>query len=77
MMSPEGIPTPREIAVLKAVVECGTTTKAAKRLNVAQRTVDALIDHLRNKFNHHSITQIVIWAIKKGWLNETEIILEK
>jgi DNA-binding NarL/FixJ family response regulator len=72
----ERTPTAHEISVLNAVIECGTVKKAAERLILSRRTVEAHINHLRKKSNHHPIIQIVVWAIKNGWLNDDDINLE-
>lgn len=61
-------PTPQEIAVLRALARCGTMRAAAAALGLSSYTVDAHLDHLRNKTGLRCATQLVAWAARKGLL---------
>src|SRR5205085_9424715 len=54
----------REVAALLAA---GLANKqVASRLNIAERTVDAHVEHIRSKLQVHSRAQIAIWAMENG-----------
>ena len=54
----------QEVAVLIATGL--TNADIARRLSVATRTVDAHVEHIRNKLSVRSRTQIGVWASERG-----------
>jgi DNA-binding CsgD family transcriptional regulator len=63
-------PTRQELQVIRAVAEYGTVSEAAKALVVSPHTVDAHLDHLRQKTGLHKAVQLVAWAARNGWLDD-------
>ena len=58
----------REIA---ALVGRGLRNREiASKLFLAPRTVDAHVEHIRNKLDAHSRTQIAAWAASQGLLED-------
>lgn len=63
-------PTPREVAVIEAVAAGWSTKEIAGRLAISTRTVEA---HLRRLFERNGVasrTQLVVLAIRRGWITE-------
>jgi DNA-binding CsgD family transcriptional regulator len=60
-------PTPHEIDVLHAVARHGTLQGAADALHLSRHTVDAHMDHLRNKTGLRYLPQLVAWAAENSW----------
>lgn len=63
-------PTPTQLALIRAVADGLSTTEAAARLSMSTRTVDA---HLRTLFERYGVvsrTQLVVVAIRNGWITE-------
>lgn len=58
--------TPREAEVATLVAEGLTNAEIAARLAVAVKTVDAHVEHIRNKLAVRSRTQIGVWASERG-----------
>jgi non-specific serine/threonine protein kinase len=54
--------TGREIQVARLIAEGLTNGEVAGRLRIADRTVDAHVEHIRNKLGLRSRTQIAVWA---------------
>jgi non-specific serine/threonine protein kinase len=54
--------TAREIQVANLIAEGLTNGEVAQRLRIAARTVDAHIEHIRNKLGLRSRSQIAVWA---------------
>jgi pimeloyl-ACP methyl ester carboxylesterase len=58
--------TPREAEVAVLVAEGLTNAEIARRLDVAVKTVDAHVEHIRNKLAVRSRTQIGVWVTERG-----------
>jgi non-specific serine/threonine protein kinase len=54
--------TERELEVARLVVSGLTNRQIAQRLVLSVRTVDAHIDHIRNKLSLRSRAQIAAWV---------------
>lgn len=57
--------TAREAQVAGLVAEGLTNGEIAQRLAVAPRTVDAHLEHIRNKLGFRSRTQVGVWAAER------------
>ncbi len=53
----------RELEIAKMVAEGLTNSEIAHRLVVSPRTVDAHVEHIRNKLGLRSRAQIAVWVI--------------
>ena len=62
------MPTVQERRTLRAIAKHGTVRAAAEALIVSPHTVDAHLDHLRQKTGLHKIPQLIAWAARNGWL---------
>ncbi len=63
-------PTPKEVAVIRAIADGLSTSEVAGRLAISRRTVEA---HLRKLFERYGVasrTQLVVMAIRLGWITE-------
>jgi DNA-binding NarL/FixJ family response regulator len=58
--------TAREIEVLKALAEGCSSKEAAKRLNVAPRTIESHVERLRLKTNAHNRAGVLMVALSRG-----------
>jgi DNA-binding NarL/FixJ family response regulator len=58
--------TQREREVAALIGEGLTSRQIAERLVVAERTVDAHAEHIREKLGLHSRAQIAAWAVDQG-----------
>ena len=58
--------TAREAEVATLVADGLTNAEIAARLGVAVKTVDAHVEHIRNKLSVRSRTQIGVWASERG-----------
>ena len=67
-----GLPSEQELRVLRAVIEHGSVPKAAEALYLSPHTVDAHLDHLREKSGCRKLFQIVAWAADHGLLSGRE-----
>ncbi len=65
-------PTPRELEVLRALLEHNTIKGAAKALFLSRHTVDTYLDRLRKKSGKHHLHQIVHWADEHNWWRKTD-----
>lgn len=54
--------TGREAQVARLIAEGLTNPEIATRLRIAERTVDAHLEHIRNKLGLRTRTQIALWA---------------
>lgn len=54
--------TDREIQVARLIASGLTNGEAAARLRISERTVDAHVEHIRNKVGLRTRTQIAVWA---------------
>ncbi|HEY6958964.1 MAG TPA: alpha/beta fold hydrolase [Candidatus Limnocylindria bacterium] len=68
--------TPREVEVASLVADGLTNAEIALRLDVAPKTVDAHVEHIRNKLAMRSRTQIGVWATEHG-LRRTKTVAER
>lgn len=68
--------TPREAQVAALVAEGLTNAEIAARLDVAVKTVDAHVEHIRNKLAMRSRTQIGVWATEHG-LRRTKTVADR
>lgn len=67
-LPPAPVPWPltrREADVVGLVAAGLTNAEIAQRLSVAPRTVDAHVEHIRNKLGFRSRTQIGVWAAER------------
>ena len=62
------VPTRQEREVLRAIAKYGTVSAAAEALVLSPHTVDAHLDHLRQKTGLHKTVQLIAWAAEQGWL---------
>ncbi len=58
--------TPRELEVLRHVVEGRTNQDIAERLGLSRKTVDAHRTNLMRKLGIHDVTELVKYAIRQG-----------
>jgi DNA-binding CsgD family transcriptional regulator len=63
-MGPQEL-TARELQVAALIAEGLTNAKIARVLGVAARTVDAHVEHIRNKLGLRSRAQIAVWASER------------
>lgn len=54
--------TDREIEVARLIVSGLTNGEAAAKLRISERTVDAHVEHIRNKLGLRTRAQIAVWA---------------
>ena len=54
--------TGREEEIAKLVADGMTNREIARKLSLAERTVDAHVEHIMNKLGYHSRAQIAAWA---------------
>ena len=54
--------SPREAEVARLVAAGLTNAEAAARLRISDRTVDAHVEHIRNKLGLRTRAQIAVWA---------------
>ena len=54
--------TGREVEVARLVAEGKTNGEVAAQLRISERTVDAHVEHIRNKLGLRTRTQIALWA---------------
>ena len=69
--------TKRELEIAVLVARGMTNKDMAKRLFIAPRTVDAHVEHIRNKLGYHSRAQVAAWATEQGLLGESTPASEK
>jgi non-specific serine/threonine protein kinase len=62
MGSPVSPLTGREKQVAELIAEGLTNSKIATQLNIADRTVDAHVEHIRNKLGLRTRSQIAVWT---------------
>ena len=48
-----------------------TNKEMAKRLFLSPRTVDAHVEHIRNKLGFHSRAQVAAWTAEQGLVGES------
>jgi DNA-binding NarL/FixJ family response regulator len=68
--SGERSPTPREVDVIRAVADGCSTDEAGRRLGISPRTVDAHLKRLFDRYGVASRTQLVVLAVRRGWIVE-------
>jgi len=61
-----GLLTPPEREVTTLIAQGLTNRKIASSLAIAERTVDAHVEHLLNKLGFTSRTQVAAWAVETG-----------
>jgi len=54
--------TDREAEVARLIAEGMTNAEVGARLGISERTVDAHVEHIRNKLGLRSRTQIAVWS---------------
>ena len=69
--------TKRELEIAVLVARGMTNKEMAKRLFIAPRTVDAHVEHIRNKLGYHSRAQVAAWATEQGLVGESAPASEK
>ena len=63
--------TRRETEIARLVTRGYTNRQVAETLVIAERTVDAHVEHIRNKLGFHSRAQIAAWANANGLGSQT------
>jgi predicted ATPase/DNA-binding CsgD family transcriptional regulator len=58
--------TPREREVASLIAQGLTNRAIASRLVIAERTVDAHVEHILNKLGCSSRTHVAVWAVEQG-----------
>jgi predicted ATPase/DNA-binding CsgD family transcriptional regulator len=58
--------TAREREVASLIAQGLTNREIASRLVIAERTVDAHVEHILNKLGYSSRTRIAVWAVEAG-----------
>jgi DNA-binding NarL/FixJ family response regulator len=61
--------SPRQLQVLKLIVEGKTTKQIAMELNISEKTVETHRMNLMNRLDIHDIAGLVHFAVKVGMLN--------
>ncbi len=54
--------TDREVQVARLIADGLTNGEIATRLRISERTVDAHLEHIRNKLGLRTRAQIAVWA---------------
>jgi non-specific serine/threonine protein kinase len=62
--------TRREMEIAALVGHGLRNRDIAKKLYLSARTVDAHIEHIRNKLDFHSRSQIAAWAVARGLVHD-------
>jgi non-specific serine/threonine protein kinase len=63
----EGGPlTGREKEIAALVARGHRNREIAEQLTISKRTVDAHVEHIRNKLGHQSRAQVAAWATEQG-----------
>ncbi|MBZ5855711.1 response regulator transcription factor [Flavihumibacter profundi] len=74
-MEPEGMMdaqlTDKEVRILKLMCEEKTTKEIADIVDISPRTVEAIRDKLKTKTGAKSMAGLVMYAVKKGFVQET------
>ncbi|ULQ54497.1 response regulator transcription factor [Flavihumibacter fluvii] len=74
-MEPEGMMdaqlTDKEIKILKLMCEEKTTKEIADIVDISPRTVEAIRDKLKTKTGAKSMAGLVMYAVKKGFVQES------
>ncbi|MBC6490009.1 response regulator [Flavihumibacter stibioxidans] len=74
-MEPDGLAdaqlTDKEIRILKLMCEEKTTKEIADIVDISPRTVEAIRDKLKTKTGAKSMAGLVMYAVKKGFVQET------
>ena len=63
---PRGRVTAREAEIAVLVATGLTNRQIARKLSLAERTVDSHLEHIMNKLGHHSRAQVAAWAATGG-----------
>jgi DNA-binding CsgD family transcriptional regulator len=61
--------TSRELAVLVAVIETGSSRDAAERLGISRKTVDIHLSHAKRKLGASSVGQAFALACVQGLID--------
>jgi DNA-binding NarL/FixJ family response regulator len=61
----------KEIRILKLMCEEKTTKEIADIVDISPRTVEAIRDKLKTKTGAKSMAGLVMYAVKKGFVQET------
>jgi DNA-binding NarL/FixJ family response regulator len=64
--------TSKEVKVLKLICEEKTTKEIAEIIDISPRTVEAIRDKLKAKTGSKSMAGLVIYALKHGYLEQTD-----
>jgi DNA-binding CsgD family transcriptional regulator len=67
-------PTERELQVLHTVIMAGSVPAASRLLHLSPDTVNAHLDHLRNKSGCHTVAQLLAWVVRNGWWDGDPLI---
>jgi DNA-binding CsgD family transcriptional regulator len=62
----DGPLTVREKQIAALVARGLRNKEIAAKLLISPRTVDAHVDHIRNKLGHQSRAQVAVWAAEQG-----------
>lgn len=66
-------PTPRELEVIRAVADGLATKQIAPRVGMSERTVETHLRDLSRRYGVSNRTQLVVLAIRNGWITELPI----
>jgi DNA-binding CsgD family transcriptional regulator len=64
--APTGRLTPREREILQLIAEGRTSKEVAARLAVSVKTVEAHRNNIMNKLDLHSVSQLVLFAVRNN-----------
>jgi DNA-binding NarL/FixJ family response regulator len=63
-------PTQHELQVLKAWIIGGIADAAAMKLGLSRRTVEAVVENLKDKCGYQHVIQVVACACERDWLKK-------
>jgi non-specific serine/threonine protein kinase len=65
--------TPRKAEIIRLVAQGLGNKEIGRRLSISERTVEAHLEQIRNRFGFHNRAQITAWAVARGlgpWATE-------
>lgn len=66
----ERAPSPREMEIIRALADGRSSDEAGIDLTISGRTVDTHIARLFERYDVHSRMELVVLAIRSGWITE-------
>src|SRR2546430_17571296 len=58
--------TPRKAEIIRLVAMGLGNKEIGRRLSISERTVEAHLEQVRNRFGFHNRAQITAWAVSRG-----------